>query len=330
MNSPARLDPRSAEAAPSPAPRHPTVAVVVPLYNHAAYIVEALASVLAQDSPCDEIVVLDDGSRDAGFELASRELAGLPWARVLRQDNAGAHLTINRAIAMTSADYIAVLNSDDAFLPGKIGRCRRILGEDREVDLVFGAVQLMGADSRTLSAGPAFDWLQRAAAFLAQTGLLQLSLLNENYAATTSNMVFSRRLWLAAGGFQNLRYCHDLDFLMYAFGAGAVRFDAGHDHIRYRVHSGNTIGEDLERIRVELASVIAESLHSHGGRLLGENPTREKVDGFCAFLANKRMTDLLCLFQTLRGGCSDRAAFYALAAEPGLLPGFRDALARQA
>ena len=52
--------------------------------------------------------------------------------------------------------------------------------------------------------GAEIDWLARAKAFRDECGLAQLALMNENWVATTSNMVFARSLWHAAGGFQNL------------------------------------------------------------------------------------------------------------------------------
>lgn len=293
----------------------PTISVVVPLYNHARYIEAALNSVLTQTSAGDEIVLIDDGSSDNGFELATRVLASVPHANVYRQENAGAHNTLNRAIGISRSEYVAVLNSDDIFAPTKLERCRAILHERRGTGLIAGNAGIMDADSVRQSSGIAIDWLGRARQFLEETKLPQLSLLNENFVATTSNMVFSRELWEAAGGFQPLRYCHDLDFLMFAYAQSSVYLDAEHEHIVYRVHEMNTIKEDLSKVRVEIAAVIAQVLHASGPRLFSAGLGEGDLAAFLRFLKNKQLTEMLCFFQTVLPAFPTRAAFYDYAAD---------------
>ncbi|KHJ59268.1 glycosyltransferase family A protein, partial [Burkholderia glumae] len=146
-----------------------------------------LDSVLSQTSPADEIILIDDGSSDDGYAVAQRVLARVPNARAFRQDNAGAHNTINRAIGISRGDYVAVLNSDDVFAPGKLERCRRVLGALPGTALVAGEIGIMDDHGTRLESGATIDWLARARAFLDDTGLPQLALLNENSVGTTSN-----------------------------------------------------------------------------------------------------------------------------------------------
>ncbi|MGS0980163.1 glycosyltransferase family 2 protein [Burkholderia glumae] len=304
-----------------------TISVVIPLYNHARYIEGALDSVLSQTSPADEIILIDDGSSDDGYAVAQRVLARVPNARAFRQDNAGAHNTINRAIGISRGDYVAVLNSDDVFAPGKLERCRRVLGALPGTALVAGEIGIMDDHGTRLESGATIDWLARARAFLDDTGLPQLALLNENSVGTTSNMVFSRALWEAAGGFQPLRYCHDLDFLMYAYAHASVHVDRGHEHIVYRVHERNTIKEDLGRVRVEIAAVIAQALEMTGPALFSAKLGADDFDAFRRFLANKAMSDLVLFLQTAARAFASRAAFYAYATDPAQAEAFRSALA---
>lgn len=294
----------------------PTISVVLPLYNHARYIEAALASVLRQTSPADEIILIDDGSTDDGISVAERVLAGTANARIYRQPNQGAHVTINRLVGFSRGVYVAILNSDDLFAPDKLARCREILDARPGIGLLCGALGVIDDDGRRLTKGETVDWLRRARRFHAESGLLQLSLLNENAVATTSNMVFSRSLWASVGGFQNLRYCHDLDFLMAAFARGSVVIDDDHEHMLYRVHAKNTIKENLDRIRMEIAAVIACALCESGGRLFGPVLDRGKMDSFLAFLNNKGMTGLICLLQTLFSDFPSRGAFYDHVADP--------------
>ena len=303
----------------------PAISVVVPLYNHAQYIEAALDSVLSQTSPADEIILIDDGSSDNGFELAQSRLAGLPHAKTYRQENAGAHNTINRAIGISSGDYIAVLNSDDVFALTKLERCRAVIHERPGVGLIAGNPGIMDDQSARLNSGFAVDWLRRAQHFLEQTKLPQLALLNENFVATTSNMVFTRGLWEEAGGFQPLRYCHDLDFLMFACAHSAVFLDLEHEHIVYRVHDNNTIWEDHSKVRVELAAVVAQALSASGPSFFSDDLGEQDLAAYLRFLRNRQLTEMLSFFQTVRPAFPSRPAFYAYATDPRHASAFRAA-----
>jgi len=248
------------------------IAVVIPLYNHERFIAATLRSLLDQTAAPAEIVLIDDGSTDDGLAVARALLADLTNCRVLAQANMGTHATINRAVALTSAPYVAVLNSDDLFAPDKLAWCQKLIEANPSVTLIAGRVGLIGERGERLTRGPAAEWLARAHAIAARGSRLQLSLLQENFIATTSNLVFSRAFWRRAGGFAALRYCHDLDFVIRAFDDGQVLLDRNRTHVRYRVHPGNTITKDPRGAAIELAAVIAASLcqpwvrsPTHGG-----------------------------------------------------------------
>jgi glycosyltransferase involved in cell wall biosynthesis len=97
------------------------VAVVVPVRDGAAYLAEALASVFAQDVPPAEVVVVDDGSSDGSADVAR---AADGRVRVLTQVPAGAGAARNRGVAATRAPWIAFLDADDRWSPGKLRRQR--------------------------------------------------------------------------------------------------------------------------------------------------------------------------------------------------------------
>lgn len=291
------------------------ISVVVPLYNHARYIDAALRSALTQTAPPCDIVVIDDGSADQGRALAQAALRSSRDCQVLRQDNAGAHAAINRAVTLCRGRYIAVLNSDDLFLPRKLEYAQAIIAADPGVELIAGGVELIDGEGRAVREGGAAEWLRGALDFAAGCGMPQLSLLHENYVATTSNMVFSRRLWESVGGFAPLRYCHDLDFLMQAFDAGRVRLDLARPHVRYRVHAGNTIAEDRALVRAELAAVLAASLAESRARVL-EGGAEDGFAAFQRFLRARDLSDLALYLMLLRDRFPSRRAFYAHACAP--------------
>jgi glycosyltransferase involved in cell wall biosynthesis len=294
----------------------PSISVVIPLYNHARFIDLAIDSVFAQTSAADEIIILDDGSTDGGSDIAERMLTGRTYTRVVRQENRGAHATINRLVCLSRADYVAVLNSDDLFQPGKLARCRALLRQAPETALVCGAVRLIDQSGAALAEGPEVDWLQRAKHFRTSSDLPQLALLNENFVATTSNMVFARSLWRRIGGFQDLRFCHDLDFLMAAFAQGSVILDESHIHISYRVHPTNAIKQDPRWVQLEVAAVAAFALRKSGARLLDPGLTERAIRNYRDFARNKPYLALISLLQTVASGFNDRGAFYCFVNAP--------------
>ncbi|MEJ5210016.1 MAG: glycosyltransferase family A protein [Burkholderiales bacterium] len=114
------------------------VTVVIPLYNKATHIVKAVESVLAQRSPADEIIVVDDGSTDGGGELL------LPYVakhgiRLIRQENAGVSVARNHGVNVAASDYVAFLDADDAWRPNHIDTLRRLISKYPEASLLSTA-----------------------------------------------------------------------------------------------------------------------------------------------------------------------------------------------
>ena len=97
--------------------RNPLVTVIIPTYNRGWILKEAIDSVLSQGFEDFELIVVDDGSTDNTQDI----LDG--YARdiiVLRQDNRGVSTARNLGIASASGQFIAFLDSDDLWLPGKL------------------------------------------------------------------------------------------------------------------------------------------------------------------------------------------------------------------
>ena len=97
----------------------PKVSVVMASYNHEAFVREAIGSVLNQSYQDFELVITDDGSAD-GTVKAIQSVSDPRIRLNVFKENQGACAAVNDALARARGDYIAVLNSDDYFLPGKL------------------------------------------------------------------------------------------------------------------------------------------------------------------------------------------------------------------
>jgi hypothetical protein len=113
---------------------------------------------------------------------------------------------------------------------------------------------------------------------------------------------------------------------MFAYAQSSVFLDRDHEHIVYRVHESNTIKEDLSKVRVEIAAVIAQALFASGPRLFSAGLAEQDLAAFLTFLRNKQLTELLCFFQTILSTFPTRAAFYEYAGDARNAAAFRAAV----
>ena len=130
-----------AEPRPSSCPvgNYPLISVIIPVYNGARFLEEAIRNVLEQGIAELEIIVVDDGSTDSFEEVLQR----LPvTVRCFRQENAGAAGARNRGIRESSGELLAFLDVDDLWPARNLTLLRDLLLADSALDLVHGRAQL--------------------------------------------------------------------------------------------------------------------------------------------------------------------------------------------
>jgi glycosyltransferase involved in cell wall biosynthesis len=130
------------------------ITVAIPLYNHEEFIEECLNSILSQGISSIELLLLDDGSKDDGYEIACRweEQNRVHFERTLfkTQTNAGITRTIDQLIQLANGRFILFVASDDVLLPGSI-ISRLELFEDERVNAVFGDAIPIDENGRVLA-----------------------------------------------------------------------------------------------------------------------------------------------------------------------------------
>jgi glycosyltransferase involved in cell wall biosynthesis len=191
----------------------PAVSVIMPAYNVAPYIGDAIESVLNQTFSDLELLVIDDGATDGSGLIAESYASRDPRVRVSRQANAGISAARNHGLRLAAAPVIAILDSDDAWQPGYLQAQLSILEAHPDVDIVTGNAWFLGGPSNGLPARPWPDPrpVPTLAAMLAdETAVFIMS-------------IFRRRLYDAIGPFdETLQTNEDYDFWLRAAAAGFV------------------------------------------------------------------------------------------------------------
>lgn len=274
----------------------PLVSVVIPLYNHEAYVREALDSVLASSVEHLEVIVVDDGSTDRSVDIVHSVRDGR--IRLIRQENRGAHAAINRGVEAAAAPWVAILNSDDRFHPHNLQRRLELHALEPALEASACRVRYISVSGAPLPEGSWRVWRYRKMTAAASgTGRLLSSLIAGNHLVTTSSLFVKRSVLTEIGGFPPLRYVHDW-FVFLAL-AARDRFAVIEEELAdYRRHPTNTIAENDALGRVEDNFVLEWHLAQ---AFAARPPLMDVGDALAALNSNSRVSyRLLLLFRLWR------------------------------
>lgn len=164
-----------------------TVSVVIPCYEQAHFLSEAIESVIAQSHPA-EIVVVDDGSSDNTAEVA----AAYPQARYVRQENRGLAEARNSGFRAATGKFLIFLDADDRLTPNAIEAHLKCFAEHPEAQLVVGDIDHIAEDGLYLCSP---RWQVLTANFYEE-------LLKVNHVANTIAVMMRREVIAQVGGFE--------------------------------------------------------------------------------------------------------------------------------
>ena len=226
----------------------PLVSVVMGTYNHAPFVAESINSVLAQDFTDFEFLISDDGSEDRTAEIVAAQTD----SRIRFQSNIrnrGAALVLNELVGKARGRYIAVINSDDAWLPNKLSEQVKILENNANIGAVFGRVVFFDKDGRTipkseLRFGETFDKANRS-----RGEWLHYFFFHGNCLCHPTVLI-RRELYDKAGLYDNrLRQLPDLDMWIRVVKHADI-FISSSDMIRFRILPGENTSSDIYSNRV--------------------------------------------------------------------------------
>ena len=220
----------------------PRVSVLIPTYNCARYLGEAIDSVLAQTFQDFEISVVDDGSTDD----TARVVARYPRVRYIRKEHSGISVTRNAAVAAATGEIVAFLDADDLWTPDKLSKQVAYLDENPDCHLIFTKAENFYQDEQV------------------SRGEKQQDLYNASLERCIITCAIRRSVFLEHGDFRtDYPYGEDTQF-MYRLSISGLSLDHCLPEVLYkrRVHSTNISltheGSGANRLMAIMADALRE------------------------------------------------------------------------
>jgi glycosyltransferase involved in cell wall biosynthesis len=117
----------------------PRVTVVIPCYNYARYLPDAVGSVTAQEGVNLDVVIVDDASTDNSVEVAESIVTRDPRVRLVRHESNRGHVeTSNEALSLATGEYVVKLDADDLLTPGSLARSTALMERCPDMVLCYG------------------------------------------------------------------------------------------------------------------------------------------------------------------------------------------------
>lgn len=229
----------------------PLVSVIVPMFNHERFISNCLSSIKSCGYTNLEVLVIDDGSNDQSFNRAKAwiEEHGDFFARIdlIRQENSGVVVTLNRLISLSTGEFIFPLASDDMVYPNAINSLMAFyLKNCSEPTLLLSDVELVDLDENCIAlSGAAYKG--RDAKLLQQSRTYLTIDMMYDWGTPYQHQFYSRTLFDFCGGYDETIKYEDLYFALICSAKFCVKY-APITTRRYRIRPGETRSPGLTEV----------------------------------------------------------------------------------
>ena len=209
----------------------PLVTVIIASYQHCDFVIESIQSVIDQDYPNIELIVIDDGSTDDSVEIIQQLAAQYSFTFRYRE-NRGLAETLNEALAMAGGKYICQLGSDDVMLPGKTRRQVEFMEREPGIAVSGGNAEMIDGKGRIIATRKP------------PPGYREISF--ENLFAETGPGIFASSAMIRKsvldelGGWNADIQLEDMYMWFKVTSRGYRMVGLGENLIKYRIHGDNT------------------------------------------------------------------------------------------
>lgn len=240
----------------APAPRF---AVIIPVYNGAATLAQALDSVLAQTWPAHEIIVVDDGSRDASAEVAA---AYGGRVSLIRQPNGGVSAARNAGARAATAEWLCFLDADDWYYPERLAVHAAMIRQDPALDFLTGDFDYVDSAGRHLRRSMECTAAGRLLLREARDGhaVMGGDVLGDFVAqhfGDTHTLTVPRATFLELGGYPTgFAVCEDVNFLIRLCARSRRAGVVCTPMAAYRIHDGSATRSDPLRAQQQTLAAL--------------------------------------------------------------------------
>ena len=247
----------------------PTVSVVMPVFNGAAYLVPAIESIRDQTIANFEFVIVDDGSTDETPAILREQAARDPRIRIVTQSNGGVTRALRRGVAEATGTYVARMDADDLSVPERLERQVALLRSDRSLVAASCYIEHFRLDGSVAHIERMED----------DHRLIPLYCCFFNRVGGGGQVLFDRLAYETAGGFDaEFPVSEDYDLwtrLLDHGGIGVV------DEVLYRYRTGHdSISRQKKALQIALSARIIRREHE---KLTGHPLTRDTAQALIDF-----------------------------------------------
>lgn len=272
----------------------PRVSVVVPCYNYARYLREAVGSALSQRGVEVDVVVVDDASTDDSAAVAADLAEADARVRVVRHAVNRGHLeTANEALSLAVGEFVVKLDADDLLTPGSLARSAALLRAHPEVAFCYGWAEEFQGEAPAVPDGATRRWqVWRGDAWTERV------LRRGHNVIRQPEVMIRRAAVVAAGGYdRRLPWAEDFHLWLRLAAHGDVGRVAGPAQGLYRVHEGSLMraADDLEltdlRWRVAAVDLYLADHGSPRRRAIGRAALAREARALAARVAERPEAD---------------------------------------
>ncbi|HZZ98497.1 MAG TPA: glycosyltransferase family 2 protein [Candidatus Saccharimonadia bacterium] len=227
---------------------YPKITVITPSFNQGEFIEQTIQSVLTQNYPNLEYIVMDGGSTDNTLRILRSFRGKLRW---ISKKDKGQTDAINKGMRLATGDIVAYLNSDDLYTPSALFTVAQIFSEHQDVQWLTGDYEVIDEHGNQIHA-----------VVVTYKRLLR-RFLNRNTLLVANSIIQPSTFWRRSFGKKigpfndSLRYCMDFEFWLRAFRKSPV-FVIPDVLSKFRIHPGSKGGSQFSRQFAEEHAVILE------------------------------------------------------------------------
>lgn len=236
--------------------KKPRVSVLIPSYNHAAYIGEAIESILGQTLGDFELIIVDDGSTDNSWELIDHYAKSDSRIIAIQQENQGPSAAVNHALRQAKGDFIAAHTSDDRSASTRLEKQAAFLDAHAECEAIGSFIDEIDGNGQVRENGEYMSWFNVSID------------INDVNSWVWRNVVASPALMLRHNFFErygiydrDLVYTQDWEILIRTLSMGGKLFILPEKLLQYRSHGDNLTHKNATQTFWEYAYISSKTLH---------------------------------------------------------------------